>query len=526
MKPLSKCDWKDYALAAFIGAIGFGLTYTIATEVKKGDESVDVQGVPKLQDTRKLQNEPAQLSNEEGQVVLSRRELIQSETDLERLGELGREWASGDPNEFFEAFVEMKPSSAKLFLGHALFETWVSSDPRAALAAASQLGSLDRLQYMQRMLVAVSNLNNRQTYLDVIAAMPFDTVINGSGSVSDSPLIPQWARDDPKSFTAAMEEMPPGIRSKLILHFATTLAHADSSAALAWAKTLSPLDRHFAMDPIGKSVVQSGSIEAAKQFVLENTNGDLRSELVTDLAKRMAGSNLEAAVDWIATVGGAAAQAALPQIVAEVKQEEVVSTLELMQGLENASLRSAVSKTLVELWMRNSPTEALRWVSKNPDSGVDSQLAKSFGGQWSSSAEEAVAAFARIGDEGLRQAFWEGYGQRAVGEAMIDDNEDFSFPEQIQSLPEAEREFAQNAAAEIWAQQHPVGASEAILQESAESQARYGPQVFWPLYNSSPEEAVQWYDKLSPEGRISVKTSIAFWPIEDVEIDSLESRLR
>jgi hypothetical protein len=235
---------------------------------------------------------------------------------------------AADPSSFGEIFKSIAPADILLHLMRKdLRKRWAEANPEEFLAfAEANIGSEPLLDTARNEVLRVLTKTNFGAALELVRAdmrkRNFGTSLALVNLIRDAPA------DKLKDVESLLDDLPAGPdRSARIASLATRYAKENPDAALAYADTLSGVERR----------------EALKQIVSAMGTGDAK--------------DIAALLDRLPT--GSSALEAAGDIMRKRSREDPVAAWDLASNLQSPALRTAALKGVLSNWVWTDPEQAL-----------------------------------------------------------------------------------------------------------------------------------------------------------------------
>lgn len=199
---------------------------------------------------------------------------------------------------------------------------------------------------------------------------------------------------------------PVATRAARPLHEAMTDSHEAMRAALSQADALAdPAAREKALSQVAWNALGQNEEIAREAFAKLAPDGPERIALVQHFAMRMADENVDAALEWSATLATekeiASARARIATVLAATDPARAANLLS-ESGLASREFDVAIVQVLRQ-WAGQSAPDAAAWVAVFPEGGFRKAGVEAVISQWTASDPQgAVTWLSSLSDDGLR----------------------------------------------------------------------------------------------------------------------------
>ncbi|MEM7147025.1 MAG: hypothetical protein AAF591_18035 [Verrucomicrobiota bacterium] len=241
-------------------------------------------------------------------------------------------WAHQDPRAAFE-WVTTLHEDDRYDATEAVIGTWVAKDPGAAAAAALKMNPGE---YRQDTLAEIAG---RWAMDDLAAALTWATDLP-AGDGDDALVVATraLANDDFPKAKSFVESMPPNDRrDRVLLNVSRRWDPTQPIAGIDWIRGLQPAadtEKHAT-----QSIVATWADEdpfAAAEWLANESPGPGRDGAIVGLTSRIAGEDLERALQWSLTIS-------------------------------DPKLRTSQLDRHASRWLENRPDTAAAWINSQPD---------------------------------------------------------------------------------------------------------------------------------------------------------------
>ncbi len=287
--------------------------------------------------------------------------IAKGKSDMERA--IATRWAQLDPEHMFANTVSNDLGTDDIY--RVLFESWVKTDPHAALAAAKkerQRPGSDPWLYpaLDELMLSAPSVG-----IEAMRELDLDHFAPNMRSVS------AWASVDPRAAARKVATLTSKSQGKAAMkEVGKTWGATDPEAALTYAATLTG-ELQSALAQASIRAWTKNDPEAAAAFAAAQTDSEFRAQLGKGLALGLANTDPATALAWARDNLRSAARAdAIGEVIKSLAGENVDKAKALISEMEpGGTMNQAVSELISEWsWDRSVPKQdILAWIERLPD---------------------------------------------------------------------------------------------------------------------------------------------------------------
>lgn len=405
------------------------------------------------------------------------------------LNKLDFSWSSTPPSEFLIIIENLQPTQISLLIDElegsstndprvsrtreALFKSWATLDPVAALAKAESLTNPNIKSFMfgtvaaviaksdpeaaKRLALDMKKGNNRDQVLQKISSIlslsdpeAAISLMEEAGSNANyiySQIFSNWTRNNPSVAIAAAQNIKDSNRRYQALNgIASYLATEDPDAGWNFALELKGNQRQSTLSQI---ISQIGYRDPTKALDLLDTlpKGQEHTQVMGRFASYWVQYDTDAAIAWMADLPNSEKYSALQQSIWSIAQADPEKAATLVSSMPTGSRNSNLYSNLVNQWAQSDPEAAQTWLESLPPGQARDQARQSFVSQLSQNDPTLAAKF--IENAPLTQNTGNEVGRIAGNWAQNDPEAAFTWLDSLELNNQAYKEAINNTITQL-----------------------------------------------------------------------------
>ena len=298
---------------------------------------------------------------------------------------LVRRWASQDPDAALE-WALARPGSGEFD------PLWHVAGEIAEQSPQEMFDLVETLEPPRRNRVA-DDVLRAWGRTDPVAALNALMAMKNAAYLADRvgvSVVGSWARDDPRAaFEWVRAQSPSPARSSMLARTLAILGESDPARALALSEELDGVARSRAIEDVLGTWGEEDPLAAVAWL---DATGDKTAGAVRVVASRYAEADPEGAFEWLQDQSVEAQSLALPSVVRQMAADSPDSALRQIDRMAESNAKLAARFQLMSTWVETDPPGAVRAIARMDDSVGQPLYAFAFQ-RWSSFDPESARAF-------------------------------------------------------------------------------------------------------------------------------------
>ena len=337
-------------------------------------------------ETEQLREDPARLI--EGALALS-----DSDQRRNQLLRLGDAWARMAPEDAWQEALRVADPEARRIMQSAVIPAWAEQQPERAFAGVAELPpNWDRTQLLQHVTAEIAR-HDPQLALNLISSIKLPDPDKYRGII-----VGEWSRYDPAGAAQWVERQSVRLQGQFAFRVADAYVGQQPQEALDWALRISRspgknlwsyMLRQMALNdpqealriamasenPAQRSNALSGVLSSiattnpalAMSHLDKVPAGNLRTQVIMEIASRLAETSVASAVDWLNDLDDTGMRRqAWTQISGNIAYRDPDGAAEMVDRVPKEA-REAWIGSVAGAYAQSDPNKAIQWVRKFQD---------------------------------------------------------------------------------------------------------------------------------------------------------------